>query len=197
MILLLIGGCHVQLKSSITIQDTIARLSTQQEEIVTELRRLTVRDEERRTNEQNRMEPEIPTEILAREPEVRRSGRAEGIGREDHRYTFEQLAEDHLMSTSHHTSQRQTNPFRTHLHTPRHSHPNAPFVSNPYLGYQYHAGFPHIQSSSGQFEFRSIGGDQITTDTSHHIVNNNSGNTVTTITENSNNDSSIRTSSGS
>lgn len=52
--------------------------------------------------------------------------------------------------------------------------------------------FPYIQSSTGTFNFTSIGKDQHYTDSSHHITNINSSNNSTTVTTNTGNDLSVR-----
>ena len=51
---LLIDRWDMQLRSTITIQDNITRLATQQEELIRELRGLTAQDAGQRTSEQNR-----------------------------------------------------------------------------------------------------------------------------------------------
>lgn len=56
--------------------------------------------------------------------------------------------------------------------------------------------FPYIQSSTGTFNFTSIGKDQHYTDSSHHITNINSSNNSTTVTTNTGNDLSVRLPSG-
>jgi hypothetical protein len=200
----IIGGWHIQLKSSITIQDNIARLATQQEELLNEMRRLVARDEECRTSEQNRTDVKKgEKETDTGKQEEKEIGQAEAIGPEVHGHTSLEASREedqrtHQISTSNHTNQRQTNPFRTQHHTPRHIQPNALSATNLYPGRQYNPLLSRgIQSSSGEFKFTSIGGDQTITDASHHIVNTNSGNTTTTTTTESNNDLSIRMSTGS
>jgi len=186
------------LRSTITIQDNITRLATQQEELLRELRRLAARDDERRTSEQKRIDMEpARTESVAGGYEAKQIERAEGIDQGYQGHLSREATESEVQQTpqiyrtSNQISQRWKNPFRTQQFTPPNTQLDPMTASSPYPF------LPHIQSSSGQFQFTSIAGDQTMTDSSHHIVNTNSGNTSTTITTNSNNDTSVRTSNGS
>jgi hypothetical protein len=56
--------------------------------------------------------------------------------------------------------------------------------------------FPHITSSDGTFDITTIGKDQNSTDSSHHVTSTNSGNNITTVMTNTGNDLSVRLCSG-
>lgn len=56
--------------------------------------------------------------------------------------------------------------------------------------------FGNLHAANGQFKITSISGNQTLSNVSNNISNNNSGNTSNVIVTNSNNDFSLRTSSG-
>lgn len=193
----------MQLRSAITIQDNIARLAAQQEELIKELRRLAAPDDEQRTSIQNRIGAGPPrNESLAGGLEVNEIPRAEGVSQEYRGSPSRETTGSDVQQTNqiypapNHISQRSRNPFRTQQFAPQ-AHLNPTPMSSPYPWYQNHPFLAHIRSSNGQFKFTSIAGNQTSTDSSNHIVNTNSGNTTTTITTDSNNDTSVRTLHGS
>lgn len=161
-----------QLKSNITIQQTITRIETQQEEFMKELRER----EEQREIQQDRMAREI-LEKEKHEKEINeRKAKKE---------------QQEKRPTSGHTQDQQAHTM-PHSQNRQHPTPSDMPASNPFLQHSHYFLQPHL--SPIRYKVTTISGSQ--NKYLNSISNSNMGNTTTTIISDSNNDSSVRMTGG-